>query len=1028
MVDLKEDTAWLHLILFVEADGGDVVQHESAQVVVDGRKGRTNENGSVIVGGVSPGEHEVSIEFAGDGAQPLTLEPMAFAAGETTEALITVDGRGALVTEDITEPVEATKEATKKEERPEQQEKKAKKPGSLAGVIKDGETGEPIQGAQIYVRGIPEPLTTDEKGRFETEVLQGEHAISVLHSKYASLTEEEIVVEPGAITELDLKLTPSSAELEDYVITAPYVEGGVSSAVAEEQKATNVQDVIGAEQMSKSGDSDASSALKRVTGLTVVGGKFIYVRGMGERYSQTLLNGALVPSPEPERRVVPLDLFPTSVLESVVVQKTYSPDVPAEFGGGTVQLRTRDYPDELLFKVGGSLSGDTQTTFRQGPTYQGGSLDWLGTDDGSRARSEALARVSERGDPITLANRFEPGLSDEEVAELGRSLPNNWNTSERFVPPGGKLNVTAGNMFEIGEVPVGFIATTQYSNSWSRRKEIRRSVRASSGEVEVATDFDVERLQNNVGVTGMLGAGAELSEGHEVMSTTLLLRNTDNLTLLGSGEGLEGDQRFTRLRFVERQLLSQQLRGEHTFEQANDFQASWRFVYSKASRNEPDRRDYRYDFAPDQQAYLLSVRGGAVQRFYSKNDDEILEGGLDLAYPIKWKDPDLATVFKIGGMIVDRSRVVTTYRYQYRIDNYQPVDERNDLRREDMETIMQPGNIRPDGVNFVETTGEDEPYDASQEILAGYGMVESPILPSLSFMAGLRYENSRQLVASTNEEADLETGDFLPTGTLTWTFAEDMQIRAGVSRTVSRPDFRELSLARFFNVEASTEIIGNPDLRRATILNYDLRWEWYLAGAQSVSVAAFAKQFDDPIETVVLAGTSRRQSWQNADAALNTGAEFEFRKRLSFVSDFWDSFYLAGNLTLIDSEVTLDPNATLVNTSTERALEGQSPYVLNLQFGFDDDIGDEASLSATVLFNVAGRRIVGVGANNAPDIYEEPVPRLDLVLRHEIDSHWTWGFKAQNLFDAEVVQTQGDIIVGRFLRGVSFSLGASYAY
>lgn len=1017
----------LRLIVFIETEPGTeaTVSFRGARVSVAGVQAQTDDNGVADLDDVAPGVHTVQLKFAS--GKQLSVDGVGFASGETTQVLLTVDGAGTELNRDVEAP-ELDDPALLAEE---PEVKEAKLPGKIVGKATDAETGEPIRGVQIYIRGVDQPVQSDAQGRFEISVLEGTHDLSALHGKYASESREEIEVAPKGTTEIELKMNPSSAELEDLVIVEPYVQGGVSSGVAEEKDSTAVQDVIGAEQMSKSGDSDASSALSRVTGLTVVGGKFVYVRGMGERYSSTLLNGAQVPSPEPERRVVPLDLFPTAVLESVVVQKTYSPDMPAEFGGGVIQLRTRSYPEEFLFKVGGSLGANTETTFQQGPTYNGGSLDWLGIDDGGRDRSDVLAAESTRGEPLILGNRFNPGLTQEEVNEFGASLPNTWNTRQRALMPDGKLTATLGDTFELGGVSVGYVAAAQYSNEWQNTDEIRRSVQTSDEGVLVATDYELERATNTIGLTGMGAIGVKFMEGQELFSNTMVLRSSDNTTLLGEGRGLEGGERFARLRFVERQLFTQQFRGVHVFQPLSDLQLDWRFVYSVADRSEPDRKDYRYDFLPDQQNYFMSVRGGAMQRFYSENDDVIVEGGGDLMLPISWTE-ELVTKLKAGTMILNRTREVTTYRYQYRIDQFAPVDARNELRQQDVETILDSDNIlQEDGIQFAETTGEDEPYDASQDLYAGYGMVETPVfVENLNLMGGLRYEASRQQVETTNASADLDTGDWLPAGTLTWAFIEDMQIRAGFSRTVSRPDFRELSLARFFDVEASTEIVGNPNLTRATINHYDLRWEWYFSGDESLTVAGFFKQFDDPIETVVLAGTSRRQSWQNADSATNVGVEIEGRKRLGFLADFLDSFFIASNLSLISSAVELgdgDAGET-VNTSQERSLEGQSPYVLNVQFGYDDLIGQDGNLSVTALFNVAGRRIIGVGANGAPDIYEEPFPKLDFVTRHKVDDHWTWGFKAQNLLNPVRLATQGSVEVIRLRRGMDFSLAATYTY
>jgi hypothetical protein len=325
---------------------------------------------------------------------------------------------------------------------------------------------------QLYVRGRPETATTGADGRYRLALPAGAHALSVIHPQYGA-GRLEATVEAGGTVTADATLNPAGLALEEYVVTAPYIAGGVAELSAERRQTDNVVDVIGAEQMARAGDSSAAGALKRVTGLSIVGGKYIYVRGMGERYSATTLNGMFLPSPEPERRVVPLDLFPTGVLGSVVVQKTVSPDVSAEFGGGVVQLRTRGVPEEAFVEVAASVEYVAGTTFTDGLSYDGGGVDWLGVDDGARALPGPVAAEFDRSGlqrcagAIALPGRG-PCVTQAELDALARTLPNVWQAEPEMLPPGFGLSVAAGDRYDLGPVDLGSPAASGMTRASAR--------------------------------------------------------------------------------------------------------------------------------------------------------------------------------------------------------------------------------------------------------------------------------------------------------------------------------------------------------------------------------------------------------------------------------------------------------------------------------------------------------------------------------------------------------------------------------
>ncbi|MEZ4464295.1 MAG: TonB-dependent receptor [bacterium] len=673
---------------------------------------------------------------------------------------------------------------------------------------------QPIRAARVFVRGRPGTAITDAQGRFSVALPAGPQVLSVIHPDFSRATAEVQVAEGAA--PIVVRLAPAAVALDDLEVVAPYIEGGVAALVAERQGQSAVVDVIGAEQMARSGDGDAASALKRVTGLTVVGGKYVYVRGMGERYSTTLLDGVTLPSPEPERRVVPLDLFPTGLLGSVVVQKTYSPDMPGEFGGGVVQLRTRRPGDEPVFEVSLSATWRPDTTGREGLTYAGGATDFLGFDDGTRALPEAVRAASEDQILLERTRLSTKGFTAAELDALGEAMPNRWATATLAAPPGLGVDVVAGDRLVLGGAKLSGLATLGWGQDW-RMRDFRRSynIVGQGGALELQHSYRFEALERTVGLTGAVGLTAELGPDHELASTSLVLRLTDDETRVFAGRNRDAgtDIRVTRLRFIERMLVAEILRGAH---QLHPFDLQWHYAYALADRQEPDRRTYRYDREPGTDTWLLSDRPEGNQRLYSDLDDANHDLALALRFaPEREAGREPAQYVKVGGQAVVRDRGVDTRRYKFQTKGPRAGDPA--LISQDPEQIFVPANIGTDAFQFQETTRQTDNYTADQRLLAGYVMAETPIF-GLRLMAGLRVEAFRQRVTTFElfnpdqapVEAKLDDTDLLPAASLTWPFAEGWQARLGFGRTVSRPDFREMSPATFNDVTGGDRSSATP--------------------------------------------------------------------------------------------------------------------------------------------------------------------------------------------------------------------------
>lgn len=1010
--------AWLALAAPVafaqEADGtvvGFVFEDGSglplvgATVTVGSLQVQTDAQGAFVVS-MAPGTFEVTVTAPDGRTRPTTA--VRVVSGQPTELLVTWSGADILPAQ-VEEPPGSA---------PVQQDVEGAA-GRLEGRVLSAEDGAPVAGARIYVRGRTTEAVSDAQGRFGMALPAGSWELSVVASAFASQTVDGVAVGADEVASVSLELVPAGLALDDFTVRAPKVTGGTAELFDERKTSTAVADVIGAEQMTRAGDSSAASALRRVTGLTLVGGKFIYVRGLGERYSATLLNNGQLPSPEPERRVVPLDLFPSSILESVVIQKTFSPDLPAEFGGGMVLLRTRAFPTAPVVKVQFKTAFRGGTTFDSGLVGGGGSTDFLGVDGGARALSpEVVDAISDSA--LKEKGRFSTsGFTAEELAALGKTFPNVWTPEETMILPDFGFGLSLGNGWELANNSrFGVLAALSFDNAWASDTYQSTFYNiASGGVVQRDADYVFNQTTNNVQMSGLLSMGGRIGEHHTIQSSTMVLRSTDNESRIFEGFLPEEafDIRVTRLRWIERMLIVQQLTGEHQLGVASRApKLTWRYGFAQAFRGEPDRRQTRYDFEEADGVFRLSRRDGdSNARFFSDNDDKTHDGGLDLLVPIRMNDrADIR--LKVGGSIMQKDRVVDTRRFSFL--NKGLSDDATLVQTP--EQIFQADNIRPDGFQIKEVTQATDNYLAAQTLAAGYVMAEIPALPWLDIMAGARVEYSRQATTTfelfnPNGEpivSELDNTDVLPALTLTFRPRDDMAVRLGYGRTLSRPEFRELSPAIFQDVVGGRDQFGNPELERATIDNADVRWDWFLDRTDVVSVSAFYKYFTRPIETIVIIGADESLTYDNADAANNFGAEIEVRKGLGFLHPKAADVYVAGNAAFISSSIVLPDGG--VQTNSERALQGQSPWVVNLQLGYDNP---ELGIHAALLYNVVGPRIVEVGSFGLPDAYEQPVHQLDAVIGAQLPKGFDVRLTGRNLLDqrARVALESGEVLVER---------------
>ena len=767
--------------------------------------------------------------------------------------------------------------------------------------------------------------------------------------------------------------------------------------------------VLDTATIARTGEGDIAGALGRTTGLSQQGNGLVYVRGLGDRYSLALLNGLPLPSPQPLSRVVPLDIFPTSVIASSLVQKTYSANFPGEFGGGVINLTTRAVPDESFVKISGGISGDTETTWGTGYTYYGSQYDWFGFDDGRRDPGPVLQSFLDSG-----ANITDDGVDQQAIlTELGDpnlilvqsigDLPVNFSTG-----------ITAGTSFDVfSDGRFGVIATASLSNKYRNRFITRQS--AVNGDLDLDQTGTQFQTDQRILANAMLGFGLEVGE-HRFRFTNLFIRDSLKRASLAQINDLtdDDDDLFQNTGWYERQLFDTQFVGELEF---GDLSIDMRAGYAQTQREAPNEWEFVYsrDLNPTDGldgVYLNLQNGGQRGRTtvaFSDLTEDLYYGGLDLSYRLaNWMS------LTVGGAYTDTSRlsrrrefdIRTTGDYPQAFGAFRPDNLLGDALIElgfDRDA-QAAGGIGPFGYTIIDTTAADPAFSAGLEIKAGYVQANITPLESVSLDLGVRYEDAVQTVVPLgldglpNDSANatsLNNDYFLPGGTLTWEITDALQVRLNASKTIARPQFRELILQTYYDPESNRQFTGNPGLVDSELTNYEARMEYYWGSGSKASVAGFYKDIKNPIEVFSSFNDNTVVSrFANAPSATLKGVETEFvwNKDLYNWGDWWDSkrFVLVANYTYTKSDISVG-QGDLVNVpelgglqdatnffEDGTALTGQSDHVANVQIGLEDL--DKVS-QVTLLFNYASERVISRSTLSRPDIIEDPGLTIDLVFR-----------------------------------------------
>ncbi len=893
----------------------------------------------------------------------------------------------------------------------------------------------------------------------------------------------------GAITSLpahaqDNGQADEQQAIEEVVATGTRLKGTASAVLQERQNQAFVADILGADQISRTGDGDAAAALKRVTGLTLVDGKFIYVRGLGERYSSTQLNGMGVPSPDPTRSVVPLDLFPADIIESLNVQKSFSPDMPAHFGGGSVNIRTKSIPSEFVFKLSGGVDYNTNNS-TEGFFYSGGGDDWTGRDDGTRALSSVIQNNLDQAQaddgiegsgtyPLTLAQRQE--MLGSMFWDIGPDA--------KDVDPAFDIGATLGDRFVTDYGEIGFLSSISYENEWNVGEEQSGTNLGTVGCSDLpdektagskcfAQSFDGVETEQSVSWSGMFNVGYEYNSNHRLELTNVILHDMNDRVrvrdFVDVNETIFGVRELQRvdMLFEERRMTSSQIEGTHNFPELNFLYFDWYAGTSRANRQAPGGVSATYQINLQDGEFLSQqlqdVSATNVNRQYQSLRDVSDTWGWNAGYPINIDGVDLE--IKAGADFFEKARKAENITIQ--VPHRAIADEA--LMGDQIDEIFNPEALASDefyasstGAGILQSNMADgDEYAAGTKIDAYYLMADAFVNETWRVSGGVRYEDFRQisvpfeahansLSVTTEEVAELAfmEDDFFPSLALTYIMDDEMQFRLNVSESAIRPDLRDVSTTFFIDPLTEFLVRGSPLLKSSKLTNVDFRWEWYREAGNNLSAALFYKDIENPIELVELGtvgGAAPNLLTANGESGELYGVEVEFLQDLSIIDKRLVDFFVTGNVTMSDSNVVIGAaddgvtslfeeqlldalNATSASnivTNNERRLVGHSEWVLNLQMGYDSPNGEH---SATLVYNAFGPRIIVPGTRGNQDAEEQTFHSVDFNYSYYPDFNSQIKLSLKNLLSEEKQITQEGLDLLREERGMEIGLSYSYNF
>ncbi len=899
--------------------------------------------------------------------------------------------------------------------------------GVISGKIADAKTGETLIGAIVAVDDNQDlAASTDLDGNFTIQkVPVGTHKVKVRYIGYKE-TEQEALVKASEVTNVFISLSEDAVNLNEVAIVANVTKRDNESAIFVMQKnSTVIQSGISSEEMKRSPDKSSGEVIRRVSGSTIQDGKFAIIRGLADRYNMAMLNNTVLPSTEPDRKAFAFDVFPTNILDNIIIMKTGQPNLPSEWSGGLIQLNTRDIPEKNFFNASYSIGFTENTSFRKFKTYEGSKTDFLGFDNSVRNLPGDFPGIVALNDLKLLTN---PAQKRDTLVALGKKINNSsWRVREQVAYPAQSLQLSGGFAVRKNDIQIGGIAALSYSNSLRITQGSR--TRYDAADNSLYYDYNDEQHNNSVSAALLGNLGVVIKNNHKIVWKNIYTINSDKTTYLREGVSYfsAAEQKRTSLEFVSSRVFSSNLSGEHVFGK-QEIKWRWNGSITMINRDQPKSIRYTYDrpynsstgFGENENTspftYLIQNNGSDPKlsaMFYSQLQERVYNAGTDVAVPFKIKGQK--QVVSVGYSYQNRTRGFNARNLFF---DYTSNSANSDsmFQNPNVDAIINQQNFENGKLVLNQIAFPQDQYSASSQLHAAFVMFENNFTERFKAVWGFRFESFRQELTSPTKigfqvdqdnegnvtiRTKLEDSTYvksyfsgayktdssgtvksvfplLPSVNLIYKLNDNMNLRASYSQGMNRPEFRECSPFLYYDFVRDVNLSGNVNLQQTFVHNVDLRYEYFMGRGQAVNVSVFYKHFTNTIElTSIAAGGVPQFVYNNGGEAHLAGAELEVRKNLDFIHKKLEDVTFVANLAYIYSRVNLDKIKNNAGEEKKRAMQGQSPYIVNLGLSYEHP---KTKTGVTLLYNQVGQRLYAVGEVGNPSWYEHWRPLLDLQL------------------------------------------------
>lgn len=948
--------------------------------------------------------------------------------------------------------------------------------GTIRGKVFDDETGESLVGVTVLIKELGTGAITDLDGKFSYKLEAGIYNLRLSYISYQTMTVEDVEIKAGEVTVLNnLRLKTSQEELKAVVVTADIVRSSETALTTIKRKSNTIMDGVSSEKMKLIGDATAAEAVKRVTGVSVEDGKYFYVRGLGDRYSKSMLNNVEVPGLDPDRNTLQMDIFPSALIANMTVKKNFSADLPADFTGGLLNIETKDFPDREIFNVSAGISYNPDMHLNSGYlAYDGGSTDFLGFDDGTRA-------LPDMADQESIPTPINPNYSDAEVTDFVKSFSSTLAAKRQNSFMNSSFGLTYGNQIDFNQNDkdspnkLGYIFSMSYKADYKYYNDViyseyQRYTNPDKYEMRYSTIQDGEMGEYNV-LSGLLGGVAYKTALSKYRLTAMHLQSGSSRAAKfsidndGSAVGQSGYTATSdNLEYNQRSLTNVLLSGQHVLDDSG-WKIDWRVSPTFSISEDPDIRKTAFTYE-NNEYYFNAGAGGNPSRIWRSLNELNATAKIDARKKYKFNDEDAE--LKIGASHTYKQRDYEILEFTVQFFGGSQSWDKNDASQVLNDQYIYPSTTEN---NIYYQSGNSVPnpnqYASNVNNTALYVSNEMELLHNLKSILGLRLENyvqrhtgrdqqwasgDTQNGENLDNEKVLESLDLFPSVNFIYALTSKQNLRLGYSRTIARPSFKELSFAQIIDPISNRIFNGalfsyndswDGNLVETRINNFDLRWEMYLKRGQLFSVSGFYKQFNDPIELVRIPEQQTSTEYQPRNVGDGTlyGVELEFRKNLDFISPALSNLNLNGNLTVVESKINMTDveyksrkafERTGEEIDRERQMAGQSPYVINGGVTYSNN---EKGFETGVFYNVKGPTLTIVGAGLFPDIYIEPYHSLNFSVNKALgkDQNTNIDFKVSNILQSERISVYKsykaeDQLYSKLNPGISFSIGISHKF